>query len=105
MFENVERSELLRRSICTMIQSACETELTYLIYKGVFKDNYNKRHIAQVYGDLKVKLMCYVDRYEDILTCNDYGILRDVIRIDIDFLIDTTYGIYKFNIIGDNKNE
>lgn len=98
MFENVERSELLRRSICTMIQSACETELTYLIYKGVFKDNYDKRRISQVYRDLKAKLMSYVDRYEDMLTCEDYSILQNVIRIDIDFLIDTTYGIYKFHI-------
>lgn len=103
MFENVERSELLRRSISTMIQSACETELTYLIYKGVFKDNSNRWRIKQVYEDLKDKLISYVDRYEDMLTCEDYSILQNVIRIDIDFLIDTTYGIYKFHIIGDNK--
>lgn len=105
MFENSERSELLRRSISIMIQNACETEITYLVYKGVFKDNFNRRRIKQVYEDLKEKLTSYVDRYEDMLTCEDYSILQNVIRIDIDFLIDTTYGIYKFNLRGDKNNE
>lgn len=95
MFEDECRSATLKRALLAAIDNMLEVECTYIISKHIFDKDYSREYVGTVFSMIKSYLLKYVDRFQDLLTDEDYYNINSDIRLKINVCKDTVYNIYK----------